>query len=51
MKNNVVIAVVCSTDYVYQGEKTRTKKYDYRLKPAKGIAKPADVYSQWFKAE
>ena len=51
VKNDVLIAVVCNTDYVYEGEKTRTKKYDYRLKLAQGLSGPADIYQQWFKAD
>ncbi|MCP5534221.1 MAG: hypothetical protein H7A48_13710 [Akkermansiaceae bacterium] len=50
VKNNVVIAVVCNTDYVYEGEKTRTMKYNYRLKLAKGFSGTADIDKQWFKA-
>ena len=30
--NNVVIAVICNTDYVYKGDDTRKAHYDYWLK-------------------
>ncbi|RYD23094.1 MAG: hypothetical protein EOP88_05515 [Verrucomicrobiaceae bacterium] len=48
VKDDVVIAVICNTDYVFKGEKTRTAKYDYRLKLAKGIKDTADIHKQWF---
>ncbi len=51
VKNGVVIAVVCSTDYIYEGDETRRKKYDYRLKLAKGLSGTADIHEQWFKAD
>lgn len=46
--NNVVIAVVCNTDYKYLGEATRKAHYDYRLKPESGIAGTADVNRKWY---
>jgi len=51
VKDDVVIAVVTNTNYVYEGEKSRTYKYDYRIKPAKGFSGKADIYTQWFKAD
>jgi len=49
VKDGVVIAVICNTDYVYIGEETRKAKYDYSLKLAKGVMGTADIYQQWFK--
>ncbi len=49
VKNNVVIAVVCNTDYVFKGDETRKAKFDYRLKPGKGIVGKADIHTKWWK--
>ncbi len=48
VKNNVVIAVICNTDYIYKGEFSRTNKYDYRLTLGDGIIGTADVNNKWF---
>ena len=47
-KNNVVVAVICNTDYVYEGEAGRRRKYDYRLGLGEGITGPADIYGKWW---
>jgi hypothetical protein len=49
--NNVVIAVITNTDYVYKGEETRTAHYDYRLQLVKGIYRKASVYKKWYNYE
>ncbi|MBN1951643.1 MAG: T9SS type A sorting domain-containing protein [Bacteroidales bacterium] len=49
--NNIVIAVIANTDYVYEGEETRTAHFDYRLQLVKGISKKASVYRKWFNHE
>ncbi|MHC4198371.1 MAG: hypothetical protein ACYSU0_00070 [Planctomycetota bacterium] len=49
VQNNVVIAVICSTDYVFRGDETRKKKYDYRLRLGKGVARTADIHVKWWK--
>ena len=49
VKNNVVIAVICNTDYLYQGESTRTAHFDYRLVLGSGITGTANVNTQWFQ--
>ena len=49
VKNNVVIAVVCSTDYVFEGDKTRKAKYGYHLKLGKGITSAADINTKWWE--
>jgi hypothetical protein len=48
VKNDVVIAVICNTDYVYNGESSRTTKYDYRLKLGAGVVEAADMYTKWW---
>lgn len=46
--NNVVIAVICNTDYVYRGEATRKAHYDYRIQLGAGVTSTADIYSRWY---
>lgn len=46
--NNVVIAVVCNTDYIYVDDTTRTTKYDYTLTMGAGVTGTADIYTKWF---
>jgi hypothetical protein len=48
VKNNVVVAVICNTDYIYNGESTRTAHYDYRLTLGSGVTGTADINTQWF---
>ncbi len=45
--NNVVIAVICNTDYVFEGETTRKAHFDYRLQLVEGLSK-ASVYKKWY---
>lgn len=45
---NVVIAVICNTDYKYLGEETRKSHYDYRLKLIEGTSGAADIYTKWY---
>ena len=49
VKNNVVIAVVSNTDYVFEGDETRKKKYDYRLSLGSGITDTADIHTKWWE--
>ena len=49
VKNKVVIAVICNTDYVFNGDKTRKAKYDYRLTLRDGITGTADIHKKWWK--
>ena len=49
VKNNVVIAVVSNTDYVFEGDTTRKKKYDYRLELGAGIVGAADLHAKWWQ--
>ena len=46
--NNVVIAVVCNTDYIYKGEETRKKHFDYRLKMGENMYQPAKAQLKWY---
>ena len=46
--NNVVIAVVCNTDYIYKGEQTRKQHFDYRLKMGQNIYQPAKAQLKWY---
>ena len=46
--NNVVIAVVCNTDYKYLGEETRKAHYDYRLRMGENIYQPAKAQLKWY---
>ena len=45
--NNVVIAVICNTDYVFEGETTRKAHFDYRMQLVEGLSK-ASVYKKWY---
>jgi hypothetical protein len=47
--NGVVIAVITNTDYIYNGEETRKARYDYRVRPEKGVLRTADLYKKWFE--
>lgn len=46
--NNVVIAIVCNTDYIYKGEETRKQHFDYRLKMGQNVYQPAKAQLQWY---
>lgn len=46
--NNVVFLVVANTDYEYEGEETRTKHYDYRVKLGDGAVAVADKDIRWY---
>jgi hypothetical protein len=45
--NGVVLAVICNTDYAYQGDTTRKAHYDYRLQLGAGMS-AADVNTKWY---
>lgn len=47
-KNGVVIAVISNTDYVYEGEASRTTRHDYSLEMVAGATGTADRTTQWF---
>lgn len=49
VRNNVVVAVICNTDYLYQGESSRLTKFDYRLTLGSGVVGAADVNKKWFE--
>lgn len=48
--NDVVIAVITNTDYVYEGENTRKAHYDYKLQLGNGVVGTADIYTKWYNA-
>ena len=48
-QNSVVIAVICNTGYVYEGDQTRKKKHDYRLRLGEAISRAADIHGRWWK--
>jgi hypothetical protein len=48
--NGVVIAVITNTDYIYNGESTRTAHYDYRLRLVTGVTGAASVNTKWYNS-
>lgn len=48
--NNVVIAVITNTDYIYTGETIRKAKFDYRLQLVTGVTGAASVNTKWYNA-
>jgi hypothetical protein len=44
-----VFAVICNTDYIYEGEATRTAHFDYRLQLGTGVTGTASITSKWYK--
>jgi hypothetical protein len=49
VKNNVIIAVVCNTDYVYTGNSLRSQKYNYTLTLGTGVTGKANIATQWYQ--
>jgi hypothetical protein len=48
VKNNVIVAVICNTDYIYYGESTRTAKYNYTLTMGAGVTNKANINTKWY---
>lgn len=48
-KNGVVVAVVSNVDYLYNGDETRTAKYDYRLQLVEGVTGTAPLYDKHYQ--
>lgn len=48
--NNVVIAVITNTDYIYNGETTRKAHYDYRLQLVTGVTGTANINTKWYNS-
>ena len=46
--NNVVMAVVCNTDYIYVNDETRKRHFDYRLKMGQNVYQPAKAQIKWY---
>jgi len=53
IKNSVVVAVICNTDFAYQGTFSRTNKFDYRLQitgaGTSGVTGPANIATKWWQ--
>lgn len=53
IKNNVVVAVICNSDFIYNGESSRTNKFDYRLQitgaGTTGITGAANIATKWWQ--
>jgi hypothetical protein len=53
IKNNVVVAVICNTDFLYLGDSSRTTKFDYRLTftgpGTTGVSGPANIATRWYQ--
>lgn len=47
--NNVVIAVVSNTDYIYEGDETRKAKFDYRIALKEGAWHSCSPYKKWYE--
>jgi hypothetical protein len=47
-QGGVVFAIICNTDYDYQGETTRKAHHGYTLKLDAGISGKADPYTKWY---
>lgn len=47
--NGVVIAVICNTDYIYEGDQTRKAHYNYHVKMGKNVWQPATSTLKWYK--
>jgi hypothetical protein len=48
--DDVVIAIITNTDYLYEGDQTRWAKYDYRLGLVEGVTGAADIHQKWYEA-
>jgi hypothetical protein len=46
--NGVVFAVICNTDYIYEGEATRRAHSSYQLRLLEGVTGAADVNQKWY---
>lgn len=49
--NMVVFCVVANTDYIYEGEQTRKKHFDYRIRLGEGANAVASKDIRWFLYE
>jgi hypothetical protein len=48
-KNSVVVAVVSNVDHLYNGEDTRIRKHDYRIKLVEGVSGTAPLYDKHYQ--
>ncbi len=49
VKNNVVVAVICNTDYIYTGDSLRSTKFNYTLTLGSGVTGKAAIATQWYQ--
>ncbi len=49
VKNSVIIAVICNTDYVYTGNSLRPQKYNYTITLGAGVTGKANIATQWYQ--
>ena len=47
--NGVVMAIICNTDYIYEGETTRKTHHNYHLKMGQNVWQPATPTLKWYK--
>ncbi|AJQ97211.1 hypothetical protein [Gynuella sunshinyii] len=47
-KDGTVVAVVSNVDYLYQGESSRSRKYNYQLEMVEGVSGTADIYQRHY---
>ena len=47
--NDVVFAVICNTDYIYEGEQTRKAHFDYRLQLGDGVKERGHWNVRWYQ--
>jgi len=46
--NDVIIAVIVNTDYIYKGEATRKAHFDYRIQIDTALTVPAHTHKRWY---
>ncbi len=46
--NNVIVAVICNTNYTYTGVSILSTKYDYTITMGTGITGKANINTQWY---
>jgi len=46
--NDIVIAVIVNTDYIYEGEETRKAHFDYRIQIDTSLTVPAHTHKRWY---
>lgn len=49
VKNSVIVAVICNTDYIFTGDALRSQKYNYTLTLGAGVTGKANIATQWYQ--